>query len=709
MRPPSSALPVSILQLGVDRTYSPPMKRSIYVRLGGVKLRKPIGARALRNKQSGNSEAVARSRRTRATSLLDQRGVLTPDNNLMRLLAMHLFWRVIVVLAACLLPGLALADPLPRSMLVLDQSDVRGPFYYEIFDALRSTVNVSAAPPVTIYAESLNLIRFPGAAYEESLKHHLQVKYQGKQIGVIVAIGVASLEYVLRWRTTLWPGIPVVFSMVDEPDFARLRLPPDVTGSIMRFPLADMMTTARAVVPDLRTVAFVGDSWESQTTYRHWKDEIPIAAAGLEVIDLTGMTMRAVRQRVAVLPEHTAILYSSMVSDGEGTLYPPSDALKLVAETANRPIVISAETYLGYGGIGGFVMTPSLVGRSAAKLAMRVLEGENPTSIPPAAGEILRPIFDWRQMQRWGVSEASLPPGSEIRFRDPTAWDQYRVQILAILATLFVQSGLISWLIFEHRRRHLAEIQSRNAMTELTYMDRRATAGQLSASIAHEVNQPLTGITARASAALRWLRAETPNLEKVGALLEQIVAAGYRASDIITSVRAMYKKDTSERLPVDINALILTVLAIVRIDLQKNGVELQTELADKVLIVEGDKVQLQQVVLNLVMNAIEAMQSVQPRVLKVKSEQSKPKMVHVSIEDAGTGIDRANLNRLFSPLFTTKERGMGMGLSICHSIIENHNGRIWVSPGVVRGSIFQFELPAPSPQGRETAPTAVIE
>jgi signal transduction histidine kinase len=200
----------------------------------------------------------------------------------------------------------------------------------------------------------------------------------------------------------------------------------------------------------------------------------------------------------------------------------------------------------------------------------------------------------------------------------------------------------------------------------------------------------------RANAALRWLRAETPDLEKVGAALEQIVVAGHRAGDIVTSVRAMFRKDTSEGLPVDINAIILTVLAIVRIDLQKNDVELQTQLDDTVSVVEGDKVQLQQVVLNLVMNAIEAMQTVHYRVLKVESEQSKPDVVRVSIEDTGTGIDPSNLKRVFNPLFTTKERGMGMGLSICHSIIENHNGRIWVSPGVTRGSIFQFELPTKS-------------
>jgi signal transduction histidine kinase len=211
----------------------------------------------------------------------------------------------------------------------------------------------------------------------------------------------------------------------------------------------------------------------------------------------------------------------------------------------------------------------------------------------------------------------------------------------------------------------------------------------------------LTGIVTRAGAALRWLRAETPNLEKAGAALEQIVAASLRAAEIVASVRAMFRKDTSERLPVDINGLIVTVLAIVRIDLQKNGVELQTQLDERVLVAEGDKVQLQQVVLNLVMNAIEAMQSVRPRVLKVKSEQSKPEMVHVSIEDTGTGIDPANLDRVFKPLFTTKATGMGMGLSICRSIIESHGGRIWVSPGVVRGSIFQFELPAKLDKGQK--------
>jgi len=171
------------------------------------------------------------------------------------------------------------------------------------------------------------------------------------------------------------------------------------------------------------------------------------------------------------------------------------------------------------------------------------------------------------------------------------------------------------------------------------------------------------------------------------------VAASHRASDIVTSVRAMFKKDAPEKVSTDINQLILTVLSIVRVELQEHSVELQTELSEHLPIVQGDEVQLRQVVLNLVMNGIEAMHSVQPRVLKVKSDRTQPNTVRVSIEDTGTGIDSSNLDRIFNPLFTTKATGMGMGLSICQTIIENHGGRIWVSPAINRGSVFQFELP----------------
>jgi signal transduction histidine kinase len=204
--------------------------------------------------------------------------------------------------------------------------------------------------------------------------------------------------------------------------------------------------------------------------------------------------------------------------------------------------------------------------RLTATVAVRILNGEKAGDIKVSPVEFSAPRFDWGQMQRWGISEKNLPPGGEILFRDPTVWEQYRAYILAVAAAILIQAALIFWLLYEHWRRQRAEIVARNTMSELGHVNRMATVGQLSASIAHEVNQPLAGIVANAQAALRWL--EKANVDEV--------------------------RDVAQ---------------------------------------------------------------------------------------------------LFKPMFTTKARGMGMGLSICQSIIENHDGRIWVSPGATGGSIFQFELP----------------
>jgi signal transduction histidine kinase len=242
-----------------------------------------------------------------------------------------------------------------------------------------------------------------------------------------------------------------------------------------------------------------------------------------------------------------------------------------------------------------------------------------------------------------------------------------------------------------------AELQ--RTMAELTHMNRLATAGVLLASIAHEVNQPLTGIVIQASAARQWLASRVPNMEKARDALDQIESSGLRAGEIITSLRGMFKKETQARNPLDINKLIFTVLAIVRHELQRHGVELRTELDESVPALEGDRIQLQQVVLNLVMNAIEAMQEGELRILSIRTCVSKPDFVHVTVEDTGAGIDPSNHNHVFDPMFTTKERGMGIGLSICHSIIESHNGRIWVTRGIDKGSMFQFELPIGMGQG----------
>jgi signal transduction histidine kinase len=578
----------------------------------------------------------------------------------------------------------------PRSVLILDQSTSFRPWPTAIIAGIRSVFAAHSGSHVAIYVEHLDLHRFRGSEYLEDLHRHFSEKYRDRVIDVIVTIGPRAFEYGMPLRGKLWPTVPVVFAAV--PDQLAPNPPPGVTGTTEQMNLANLIKASRILDPTLKRFAIVGDRLDTHPHYYPLTKELPTGPQELEFIDLTGRSIREVRDLVAALPDHTTILYIGINADPEG-MYVAADILPRIAETANRPIIVDAETYFGTGATGGLIVSPQHIGQAAGHLVLRILQGENASNIPVAQGDPPKPVFDWRQLHKWNISEDRLPPGSEVRFRQPSAWQQYRSQILAAATLVLFQFGLIILLLGEHRRRHRAEIATRNTMSQLAQVNRLATAGELSASIAHEVNQPLTGIVTKANAALRWLAVDKPDLEKARAALTQIVSAGHRASNIITSIRSILRKETQEKSPVDINKLIWMVLGLVWIDLRKHEIDLDTKLYEQLPSVWGNQIQLQQVILNLITNAIESMHSVEQHKLRVRSEPSGPDEVHVSIEDTGTGIEHSNLDNIFKPMFTTKATGMGMGLAICRSIIEGHGGRIWISRGSEKGSAFHFTLP----------------
>jgi PAS domain S-box-containing protein len=213
----------------------------------------------------------------------------------------------------------------------------------------------------------------------------------------------------------------------------------------------------------------------------------------------------------------------------------------------------------------------------------------------------------------------------------------------------------------------------------------------MTASIAHEINQPLAAIVTNASAGLRWMAQTPPALDEARECFGQIVGDGQHAADVVQSVRAMFKSKELTHASIDLNQLIHEVLTLVQGTLQKRGIVVHTEL-DKMLIrVAGNRIQLQQVIFNLVTNAIEAMELVTDRRMLIKSVLESHGDVRVTVEDSGNGIDPENIGRIFDSFFTTKAEGMGIGLSICRSIIESHGGRLWALPG--KGAVFQFTLP----------------
>ena len=249
-----------------------------------------------------------------------------------------------------------------------------------------------------------------------------------------------------------------------------------------------------------------------------------------------------------------------------------------------------------------------------------------------------------------------------------------------------------NYMLAELAAAHEREIadQSRSARQSLL-----VTMGQMAASIAHELNQPLAAIVANGNAGLRWLAKATPDLDEARAALKRVVSDGHRASQVIGTIRSIFKKDGQKKAPLDVNELLREVVGLVKDQLQDQQISLRTELEAKPSEVLGDRAQLQQVILNLITNAIDAMGSVaeRSRVLRVRSEGKGSDDVVITVEDSGVGIDPTTSDRIFESFYTTKSHGMGIGLAICRSIIEAHGGRISASPGNPHGSIFQVVLP----------------
>ena len=378
--------------------------------------------------------------------------------------AVRLGWRLAILAAISLVTvNFAAAEPLPRSVLVINQSGPNRPWIVGFSTALRNILQADPSGPISLYIEDLDLTEFRSPEYEASVLDFLRVKYRNKSIGVVVSLGSLAYPYALHMRTKMWPGAPMVFSMMDEAMATGLAIPPGVTGTFMRLTLQEMVEAAHTLVPGLRNVALVGDHLEKQSFYRHFAEELPGIAAKLQIIDLSGLPLEQVERRVGELPDRTAILYTGIFVDGLGTSYVPADVLTRIAKGANRPVVVDVDSYMGRGAVGGFLLTAKSVGEDTGKLVLRVLNGESASNIPIHAGGVVKPIFDWRQLQRWGIDEASLPPGSEIRFRELSVWEQYKFHILLAITLCIVEAVFIIILLASRRRLHLEYVKRQQA------------------------------------------------------------------------------------------------------------------------------------------------------------------------------------------------------------------------------------------------------
>lgn len=308
-----------------------------------------------------------------------------------------------------------------------------------------------------------------------------------------------------------------------------------------------------------------------------------------------------------------------------------------------------------------------------------------------ASGQRLGPILVLEQSDLRGLTQTSS--------QTPTIWEQYRWQSLTALTIMLVQALLITGMLYERRKRRLAEIEARRRMLELAHLNRRATAGEMTASIAHELNQPLAAILSNAEAAESLLKAPAPDLAEISEILLDIRRDDERASGVIRHLRSMLKKGEFDAQLIDVNDTVRDVFQFLSVQALTRNVRLEIDPAASPLHVWGNRIQLEQVILNLAMNAMDAVehQPKERRRVIGRTEVGNGKSVVVSVIDFGQGIPAEGLARVFDPFFTTKEQGMGVGLSIARTIVEAHRGRIWAEHRPGGGAIFHVSLPRVSP------------
>lgn len=669
------------------------------------------------------------------------------------------------------------------------------------------------------YSEYLDIVRFPSDSYHRVFRDYLRDKYADDVPDLIVLIYVGNLGVAEKLLEQLFPDTPVVAAGLTEEEYPARLLSTRVTGIAQRSDPSGTIDLLRRLQPEIQRMVLIGGSAEVD---RQVMQRAKLASGSFvgEVEVWDQRSIQEIVKAVASLPPKTAILFTRMFRDGAGRATISSQAAQSIAKVSNVPVYVMSDNMIGTGAVGGSAADIAALGQRAGELANRILSGTEPKSIRL---EILTkgvPTFDWRALKRWGISENRLPPGSVLRFKPQSMWEQYRWYIVGAFIIIGVQAVMIGALLAQRARRRRAETElseSRQLMElavsagdiglwsrdlkqgnvwanthlralfgfgqneslkiayllgrthpddrsrvisevesaqqtgmpfegefriilpdgrerwvaargktvnepggmrrmgvvlditerkrseselrrnreELAHLTRITTLGELATSLAHEVNQPLTAILSNAQAAQRFLSKKSPDIEEVREILHDIVQDSNRAGDVIRRMRALVKKEDIEFGSLDLSSTIREILMLVQSDAALRNVRVVLDVSPDLPQVRGDRIQLQQVLLNLLLNAFDAMKDcpADEREILLRAEPDGAGLVRTSVSDLGTGLTSDKLDRIFQPFFSTKREGLGVGLSISRSIIEAHGGKLWAENNNGRGATFCFTVP----------------
>jgi signal transduction histidine kinase len=554
--------------------------------------------------------------------------------------------------------------------------------------------------PIDLYEASLQAERFgeSPAAEEGPFIDYLNALFPARDLRLIVAMGAPATRFVMRNRPQLFPSSPLLIASSDLRTFSDLTLTANDTACPTTYDPAVHIDHILQLLPETSDIVVATGASPSE---RFWTDlfrrSLQRFSSRVTFHWFTNLSADDMMKRLAELPPRSAIYYPTVRVDARGAPQEGDSVLLRFIELGRAPIFTHVDSHFGNGIVGGPMFSSREIGHKCAEVAARILSGEAASDIKEPPVGLATPVYDWRQLQRWHISESLLPPGSTVEFRPSTVWELYRSQIIAAAAALTFLTILSGWLLIERHGRWKAEVQARGRLLEVIHLNRSAAAGAMSASFAHELSQPLGAIAINADTAIHLFDKDVCEAGQLKEVLIDIQHANQHALKIMQHMRGLLKRnDANELQSFDVNRVVADALRILSAEAQKRGVILNAACINEPLQVIADPIQLQQVILNLALNGMDAMMDTESaaRTMVIETRSTDNARVEVAVSDTGKGIPKGQLGQVFDTFYTTKPQGTGLGLSIARHIIESFGGKIWAEHRPNGGTILRFNLPS---------------